>query len=221
MARKTMRLLVLSLAATTVLAARARDSQAAVVSSPFGIDAQVRVIIGSRDGQQVVLWERLSTHECRTTVLGGASGLNDSYKVATSHVNDNVWLPSGGWSSSTCGGVAGGPLSYNGHFLDVFLGGGNDGASAGAGDTFLLGEGGNDFLASWNPNAVLSGADGNDTLEAHGSGFFQILNGGAGDDCLTDENSTATTFDCGGGSDRYVGTPSNAVNCEDPRPFCS
>jgi hypothetical protein len=216
-----MRLLVLAFAATTVLAARAHDSTAdGPVTSPFGPDTPVQVIIGSMNGQQVVIWRNQLTQECATTVLGGASGLDRAYNIATSETNDGVWKPTDGWSTGHCGGIRGGPLNYNGHYLDVYMAGGNDQASIGPGDTYVLGESGNDDISSSDPNALLAGGEGDDSLDAGGSGFFQSLYGEGGNDCLSDRNSAASVFDCGAGWDRYTGNPSNAINCDEPLDFC-
>jgi hypothetical protein len=218
MATRTTKVMILALGAAAALTASAgRAAAQTTITSPFGNDP-TRVIIGSLAGQQVVLWRSLFSNQCATTVLGN-TGLDGPYEIHTGPNTDNVLIPDGSWSTLSCGGLSGGPLNYDGHFLDVYLGSGNDSATAGSGDTYVIAGAGNDTVSSLNPMAALYGDDGDDKLWTRGSGTFQSLFGDAGNDCLQDDNSSAF-FDCGTGTDSHAGAPFDAVSCEVPVASC-
>lgn len=216
MSMKPFRLVLAALGATVALAAVGSEARAQhpPQTSPFGPDTPTRVIIGSSGGQQIILWRSLVTNQCITTVIGGAGGLSDSFNVFTSETVDNVWVPDGNWTTASCGGRSGGPLNYAGHFLDVHLGAGNDGADMGSGDSWVFGNHGDDRIWSANPTGRFFGGEGADRIRALGSGVAHMLFGEGGNDCLTDDNGAAGAFDCGTGFDRYMPFPGSAPGCE-------
>jgi hypothetical protein len=91
---------------------------------------------------------------------------------------------------------------------------GDDRVSGGFGNTWITGGPGNDFLRTFNPAASLFGNEGNDILQAWGNGHYETLSGGDGNDCIHDDNASASSIDCGAGVDRVVGSPIGAVGCE-------
>jgi Ca2+-binding RTX toxin-like protein len=218
---RSLKFSLMALGALAALTTGVKTAEATLLQSPYGFNAAVNVTIGSSNGRQIVLWEKIGTTECTTTVLG-TTGLNDNYTIQASSMNDFVWLPAGGWGLGACGGVSGGALNYAGHYLDVDGWQGNDGIGGGAGDTWLLGYTGNDRLETWSPIGHVLGEAGDDTLSARGSGTSQYLQGGDGNDCLQDENAAALVFDCGAGTDSRVSgwTPPGSVSCENVVSFC-
>jgi len=212
MSTKTMKLMLVMLGATAALAAGAGEVRAGTVVSPFGADP-TRVIIGARNGQQIVLWRNLFTQACHTDVIGGGS-LTEGWTVFTGPSTDNVLVPEGNWATGSCGVMSGTPLNYAGWFVDVALGSGNDSVDTAQGDTWVFGEGGDDVLVSANPFGIIAGGEGNDKLRAKGPGFDQQLFGENGDDCMQDDNGSAPIFHCGPGNDRFVLPAFEAADCE-------
>jgi Ca2+-binding RTX toxin-like protein len=191
------------------------DALASTASSPFGSSTPVVAIIGSYNGQQIVQWQNQYTGACAQTVIGNASGLTDNWLIASGSGSDTIYRK--GWHPTFCGKDIG-ELVYNGHYLDIDAGGGNDWVTLQTGDTWIYGGAGNDYMDSTDPYAHMYGQAGNDFVRSV-SAFtdFDVLSGGDGDDCLEDMSWSAVSFDCGpGANDRrhQSNAPANAVGCE-------
>jgi hypothetical protein len=188
-----------------------------IVSSPFG-NTPVEVRIGSCGNApcQVVVWHP-QNGACQFTIIGNGTGLTDDIQVHGGGGVDALHIISG---QTTCPGWNLGPLSYNGHYLDLYGDGGDDEVlnSQGTGDTHLHGGDGNDLLDVLFLTGSLFGEGGDDKLYSHGTFSNEVFFGGAGNDCIQDNSGAAAVIDCGSGSDKIVRTASGVVpanvNCE-------
>jgi Ca2+-binding RTX toxin-like protein len=188
------------------------------VVSPFA-DASVHAEIGmnAQGPVTLVVWQRKYDGACRTTVIGNGLGLNDDYQIVGGNGHDSMYAVTPDGSGGTFCGFWMAGLAYNGHFLDLAGGAGNDSLAAESGDTWLWGDDGNDTLF-FTGGGQLLGGNGNDRLISAGSGFSaEGLAGGPGSDCLEDYSGAAWIFDCGTGTDTYSTLrPSMPNNCEMP-----
>ena len=219
----TKRLLVAALLAIGFAAARPAMAFTDLVP-PFG-SQPVSARVGSRTifglTFQVIVWQNKSSGACSTSIIGGASGLNDDYLVHGTTGEDQLEIQPWFTSNSFCGSTIA-PLVYGGHFIDLDGGPGPDAViCASKGDSFIFGSEGDDVLLSFNPAGVLSGGPGNDSIYADGSPANQIVFGDSGNDCLFSFSGAAQTFNCGDGSDTVSGTvPVNATSCESTASLC-
>ncbi len=100
---------------------------------------------------------------------------------------------------------------------NVTAGGGNDNVTltGGTGD-LAYGESGADYIVSASANCYIQGGSENDTIQSYGaSSPYDYLNGGTGDDNISDSDWAFSGLDGGPGNDtcsRYA--PYGAVNCE-------
>lgn len=157
-----------------------------------------------------------------------AGPLDANYIIrALAGADDIFFVPSNNYTAPTncdCG-VTGywNQLQYNGYYLDVYAGDGNDdvdGPRHSGADTYIFGELGGDNLYNYLAVAEVSGGGGNDNITSMGYVGYEVLRGWSGDDCLHDWNNSYTTFDCGANSDRYYHTNTTSVNCETPEYWC-
>jgi Ca2+-binding RTX toxin-like protein len=205
---------------------------AADVFPPWGPDTPVHVYVGSWTVPtsppapviviQIAQWKRLSDGACSATQIGSSAGLNDDYVVHGTTGNDR-FLVNKFPGVPFCGKTIY-PLAYNGHFLDLVGGNGDDYMVSYFGDTWQFGEGGNDDLYFTNPTGRLDGGAGADELQYIGvSGTTELL-GGSGNDCLRDTNRTSSRFDCGSGTDTRITNEypvSGTISCElTSGPYC-
>ena len=117
------------------------------ISSPFGT-APVLAYVGQADvtpGPQMVVWKRLSDGACMNNAIGTDTGLNDDYDIVGGSGNDNIRIIAGEKIDNFCF-FSLRSLIYNGHYLDLHGGAGNDHLTSSNGDSWLFGDDGNDVL---------------------------------------------------------------------------
>lgn len=214
-------------------ATAAAPAMAADVYPPWGANTPVWAYVGSWTVPtsppapviviQIVQWKRKSDGACSATQIGSSAGLNNDYVVHGTTGADNFFVnkfPGVDFCGKTIY-----PLAYNGHWLDLVGGDGNDYMTSYSGDTFQIGEGGDDDLYFTNPTGRLEGGAGADELQYIGPSGTTALLGGSGNDCLRDWNRTSSTFDCGSGTGDIRITNeypvSGTVGCEiTSGPYC-
>jgi len=184
------------------------------VNDPFG-DASSTAYIGRHpgSGNNYIYWKNNATGACAFTYLG-AGGLNDNYSISALGGDDTVLLVQ---RSTTFCGAPTSPLNFNGHFMSIFGGDGNDHLIGGSGDVYLYGQGGSDVLETSFGPVDLEGDDGNDTLVeyAGGPGSNGIFEASYGNDCLA-INPTATPWfmQCSNGTDQWYSPGTMPADCE-------
>src|SRR6185295_7208350 len=166
----------------------------AYIIDPFG-DASTTVYIGNSDqisgGGQFAIWKEYVTGSCYVQQIGPADGLAVSDQVMGQGGNDQMLIVGVGVVGVDWCGVSLTPLKYNGHYLDLAGGPGNDTLLSG-GDTYMTGYSGDDFLLTWRGQTYLGGDDGNDVLNVFTSQSGGYFDGGIGNDCLGIKASSAT-----------------------------
>ena len=217
---------VLGTSMLLLIATAAAPAMAATqVNTPFG-SAPVVAVVGSRTFPNpwpvpIIVWQRVSDGSCSVQQLGSAAGLSADYEVHGGSGNDLIVVL--GENGENFCGIPLTEIVYNGHYLDIFGGSGNDRLKCARGDTWLFGEAGNDHLYSQNPNGAQLGGTGNDSIIYGGQSGTAALYGEDGDDCLSSEFPRAIVMDCGSGNDRWLlatQPPGGPVACETPASAC-
>lgn len=192
-----------------------------------GVTSEVKALYGKdhNGSGAFIVWQNRFTGECTSQNLGTGNGLFDDYQVVLTDGNDEFWTLAPGQATVQFCGMAWDSVNFGFHFLDVSGGYGNDLISSGSAgnDSWIGGSQGDDFLWNNHSGSGIVAYDGNDTLATTGNSMQMW--GGDGNDCLEDSLKTATTFDCGNGSDKYAYThaPSTKTSCESstfPAYFC-
>jgi Ca2+-binding RTX toxin-like protein len=222
--RRTKLLLAMMTMTAVGLASATRAEAAITVDNPFG-SQRVFVIVGHTSVGPIVGFQSFATGECIVYSLGNGAGLNNDYTIRGSSGDDGM-IVFGGFGGGGSGGYCGFTVSallYNGHFLDIRAGSGNDAIHCGAGDSHCHGDGGNDGIQSYSGVGAIFGDSGRDNLTGLSAITTDSLSGGSGDDCLADPGNAHSRFDCGTQDvhDFYVSPASGRVSCEVAVSRCS
>jgi Ca2+-binding RTX toxin-like protein len=188
------------------------------LQDPYG-DAASEAHIGSDAWGQWIGWQNMSTSDCSWTQIGDTTGLFDDYLVSGLGGDDHIRVRS--TTLSFCGYPLATP-SYNGHYLDLSGGAGNDTLwSVTTLDTWIFGGDGNESINSGRGSAGLFSQNGDDTIWATGSGSGAQEDGGNGNDCLfIVSTQTPSNMSCGDGSDLWSGPGSRPADCETTDTHC-
>jgi hypothetical protein len=194
------------------------------LTSPYSQE-RVNVYVGKdgSDNYMKAIYQNASTGWCTVYNIGYGNSLYDDYEIEGGAYSDLMIATTGGHGA--CGITFSGPISYGGHFLDLYGSGSNDTIySFLSGDTWVLGENGSDLVLTYNPTGLISGGPDNDAVFSVSSGSGENVLGDDGDDCLNDFNAAAYNFDCGSSisGDRRdtVHSPIGAINCESTVSAC-
>jgi Ca2+-binding RTX toxin-like protein len=212
--------------ASLVGLALARPASARTVTPPADWNnLNVSATVGYQFNVAQVVCFTASGKEPVVYSLGGPSGLNDDYLIATNSGNDSVDVVSS-TSLIACGRTLH-PLVYGkrpdgrSRRLDVSTRQGNDRISCGKELSNCDGAQGDDLLFAASPIGTIRGGSGKDKLVGHPVfGTGDRLSGGSGNDCLNDPGNDHSLFDCGSGTDLFVTPASGAIDCETPVNSC-
>ena len=202
---------LVALALPVVLTAGEKQANALTfLNSPFG-DSPVLIFVATISGEPWVAWQPLSGGQCAYNKLGDSSGLTDSYILSAGSGNDEALIPGFDWEGC---GYALSEVNYQGHYVDIDGGDGDDYLVAYAGgDSWLYGAAGNDILEIAGNGSSAFGDLGNDKVSSYQSN--NRLLGGSGNDCLWPHGGVAAEVSCGSGSDKVITSPINAsADCE-------
>jgi hypothetical protein len=183
------------------------------ITNPFGTAATAWINYDPDDGGNWINWQENSTGNCSYNLLG-YGGFSDDFVVQASNSGDIISFVPPSQSFAFCGYNQQYP-NYNGHYLDIHGGSGDDRLTTYGGDTYLIGYGGDDkMLSGGGASLYLDGGDGNDSLLLDTSNGASVY-GDAGNDCIgVSSAATNCTMSCGDGSDTWSGPGSMPSDCE-------
>ena len=195
----------LSLAVMLAVSFLASSALAKSVTTPFGAAAvEARVGSATINGvlNQYVIWKRKSDNLCSAVVVFNGAVFTEQLIVNGGGGDDTMIVQGFFPENIVCGQqvIALGAPGANFQFLTLRGGNGNDALFGGVPATHLQGQAGNDIIIGGGGGAFpieSQGGSSGDSVEMYGLAGDERLIGQDGNDCLWDESSFASVFDCG------------------------
>lgn len=217
MSLRTRKLVLSVLAFGALFATRGGVAEATTyLNNPYG-DEHTDVVAGSSGGYVFVVFRRRVDRDCSYYSVGTSANNNtlaDNVVVSTFNGDDVIGIQNA-YLNCKEGQIAFGSFAFNGYYIDVYAGGGNDFVQVGQNFSYGFGESGHDRLVAKWPNAMLDGGSENDQLVFLATGSSSdAAYGRDGNDCLWDQDFQFQAMDCGNGTDKFRSGMSANGLCE-------